>query len=33
MTTTLCPIIVSYGEDDDEITTSTTAVAIRKEVK
>ena len=34
MTTTSCQIIVSYKEDnEDEITTSTTAVALRKEVK
>ena len=34
MTTTSSQIIVSYEEDDDdEITISTTAVAIRKEVK
>ena len=31
--TTLHQIIVSYEECDDEITTSTTAVAVRKEVK
>ena len=31
--TTSHQIIVSYEEYDDEITTSTTAVAIRKEVK
>ena len=33
MTTTSRQIIVSYEEYDDEITTSTTSVAIRKEVK
>ena len=31
--TTSHQIIVSYEEYDDEITTSTTAMAIRKEVK